>query len=143
MGSHEPTFEDVSPMVESSNSTDGKTFEFTFKCPKTGFKATGLATVPELVPESRGTNAASEIGSSLGLTAARDRIEEKVPGGRILGDAIQGAIGWRRGKKAQDQAVSAGQERLQNQEQQLVLDAFAQVADKFSWDSKGKRWVKA
>ena len=138
-----PSYENVQPLVESIDSSDGMRFEYTFRCPETGFKATGTATAPEPdSPESK-SRLKEELGSSMGLAAARDRIARRVPGGEQMADLAEGVFGWRRGRRSQERAVAEGKARSEGLEQQLAVEAFETVADQFEWDAKGERWVKA
>jgi hypothetical protein len=137
------TYENVIPLVESVNSADGKTFEYLFRCPETGFKATGKATVPEIEVPGTKRSLREELTSNMGLSGLRDSLERKFPGGTLAADAAEMAAFWKRDKKKKRKDVAEGKARLERAEQQLVLDAFATVANEFEWDAKAERWVKA
>jgi hypothetical protein len=146
MGTGEPaaTYENLLPLVESINSADGKTFEYVFRCPETGFKAVGTATLADAEPPGgRKPSLREGMKDQMGLGAVRDSLERGVPGGTLAADAAEMAMFWKRDRKRKRREIATGKQRLEQTQEQLLVDAFNTVADRFRWDADAGRWVKA
>jgi hypothetical protein len=143
---HTPTYADVAPLFATSRVT-GNNVEYVFRCPATGAEFVGTATVA-----TQQTKAFMDFSpQTLAREDVRNRAEvaldRAAPHARLALDLAGGLFQWRRQKRKlenpspappPDQAAAAD---AQKHAEQMMLDAFATVVDKFRWD--GARWVSA
>jgi hypothetical protein len=143
-GTHTPTYEEVVPLFVTSR-VNGHEIEYVFRCPVTGVEHVGVVGL-----EAQPRLASFDLGPR---TLAREHVQNKteiavdraLPGARLAAELLGGVFEWRRNKRklenpppapsGDDPAARVAQE----QAHRMMLDAFAAVADRFTWD--GARWV--
>jgi hypothetical protein len=138
-----PTFENVAPLVADSHvGPDG--IEYLFRCPVTGFEA--RATVAMSRPGAPADPNVAGVfirGTAEGETqnAAEDAADRALPGASFISGLASDVLRLRRHKRA-SKSSAAPPPDVPDMKQVLVR-AFGQVADEFTWDAAGQRWVHA
>jgi len=138
----EPTYENVEPLLARSK-VNGKVMEYLFRCPVTHFEITGLAAIPQptapgMVTVGVGAVVGAEVSSS-----AQAHADSVLPGAGLVAGIAESVFGFRRSEKKRHQLDRQAQVIQQQMPEQLLLAAFATVANAFRWDADGARWVMA
>lgn len=138
-----PTYETVEPLINRSR-VNGNTMEYVFRCPATGFEATGTAPI---VMASHAPVAGmgemtlkSVLDPGIGFEA-RTAADKVIPFSGTIAGFARSARRIGRSVKDNKEALAGSPAAQQQGVQQLALTAFDSVASQFAWD--GTRWVKA
>jgi hypothetical protein len=138
----EPTADNVAPLLARSR-MKGTEMEYVFKCPATGFEATGTAAIPQydttMSDADYARTVAKGAASAEGQTAAERAAERVLPAGGFLLGAATDLFRWRRQRRNMERNTAEAQRIAQDTPDRMMLEAFAGVADQFTWD--GERWI--
>ncbi|MDX6691490.1 MAG: hypothetical protein QOG15_2947 [Solirubrobacteraceae bacterium] len=142
-----PTFENVEPSLKDSQ-IEGRTMHMLFVCPVTGVEVRASAEVPNLVTTREAFGRAAATGVIGGAEVeGREGLFRGAAGGllgRGLGrDAADLAFDllpskWRMGSSRVKTPVAGSEDH-----HRAVVAGFASVADRFTWEEAGSRWVCA
>jgi hypothetical protein len=144
----EPTYDNVEPLLSRSR-VNGQQMEYVFRCPVTGFEATGTAAIAQYSGANLTTSERIGLGNprvaaeSEAGWAAQSAAGRLVPGGDIVASFAENIFRLRRGKKRTEQYAAAAATEVQEAPKRMLLEAFGTVADEFRWDDEGGRWIRA
>jgi hypothetical protein len=140
----EITYENVEPLLVRSR-VNGTTMEYVFRCPSTSKEVTGTAPIPQYDVSVSGQEYAKRMAGATVHTeaefAASDAASRIIPGAGVLVSAADNLFRWRRGQRKSEEVATQAAATAQELPRQMLVQAFGSVADQFTWDPAGSRWI--
>lgn len=138
----DPSYDNVEPLLSRSR-VSGPVMEYVFRCPVTGFEATGTAAIPQYGSGVAGSDYGRAMAGAGAEMAAESAVGRLIPGADSVMLLAENIFRSRRARRKQAESAAASQREQEERPKAMLLEAFSMVSDKFTWDADTERWVSA